>query len=86
MFGKSPFVASPFDHNLAGLGLGLVGFLLHPIPRSGTWRRLMLSKQLNQPWRRASAAQQLGGRVDLEENCESTTPKYYRKTPIFSRR
>jgi hypothetical protein len=49
MFGKSPFVASPFDHNLAGLGLGLVGFLLHPIPRSGTWRRLMLSKQLNQP-------------------------------------
>jgi hypothetical protein len=48
IFGKFPFVASPFDRDLARRSK-LVGFLLHPVPRSGTWRRLMLSRPLSLP-------------------------------------
>jgi hypothetical protein len=35
------FVASPFDRDPAGARSWLVGFLLHPVPRTGTWRRLV---------------------------------------------
>jgi len=33
--------ALPFDSGFAGQNPELVGFLLHPISRSETWRRLM---------------------------------------------
>src|SRR5216684_4414765 len=56
----------------------LVGFLLHPISRSETWRRLMFL-QVRGPKLLArssiSGSPIPGGRVDLEESRnESTTP------------
>jgi hypothetical protein len=82
-----PFVASPFDRDLAGARSKLVGFLLHPIPQSGTRRRLIVLQAADRP-----LAQGFGGRAILADvsiwrrNSESTTPKFYWKTGIFSRR
>src|SRR6476661_2523610 len=36
-----PCVALPFDSGFPGANPKLVGFLLHPVPRSETWRRLI---------------------------------------------
>jgi hypothetical protein len=67
IFGKFPFVASPFDSDLVRRSK-LVGFLLHPVPRSGTWRSLMLSRPLSLPLAQGLLRlTKSGGRVDLEE-------------------
>ena len=62
--------ALPFDSGFAGQNPELVGFLLHPVSRSETWRRLMFL-QVSSP--RAPGAKPKfwvtlpGGRVDLED-------------------
>src|SRR5437016_181773 len=52
-----PYVALPCD---PGRASGLVGFLLHPISRSETWRRLMFlqARELTGSWRRAAFVSQ----------------------------
>jgi len=62
---------------------GLVGFLLHPIPRSGTWRDLC-SPDAGLPWRRALVAKLSGGRVDWEEKSRIDNLKFYWKWRVFS--
>ena len=68
----------PFD---PGAAPGLVGFLLHPVPRSETWRRL---KQLHanfgqSPLARSekSGPNSLGERVDLEETTANRQQRNY---------
>jgi len=73
-----PYVALPFDPDRKRPEL--VGFLLHPISRSETWRRLQRpvdrsrwahSKQAHGkgPWRRAEIKpQSLGGRAPIAQS------------------
>jgi len=54
-----PYVALPFDPDR--MRPELVGFLLHPVPRSGTWRRLfnLQAKTALGSWRRAKLQSRL---------------------------
>jgi hypothetical protein len=64
---QSPCVASPFDRDLAKRSQ-LVGFLLHPVPQSGTWRRLMFSSAVRPaPGAGFLWSSSAGGRADVEE-------------------
>jgi len=47
----------------------LVGFLLHPVPRSETWRRLIFSSAADPPLAQGfGGSNNTGGRAELEEN------------------
>src|SRR5580700_6629196 len=67
---NAPCVASPFDPGFAGANPKLVGFLLHPISRSETWRRLMFLQAVDRAAPGAepnSGSFWLGGRVDSKD-------------------
>ena len=62
--------ALPFDSGFAGQNPELVGFLLHPVSRSETWRRLIFSRSVPpELLARSPNPRSLlpGGRVDLED-------------------
>jgi hypothetical protein len=54
-----------------GISTGFVGLLLHPIPRSETWRRLMFSRLTDQPLQGTRRSKKTGGRVDLGGKTEN---------------